>query len=170
MTDLYRKQPITVEAAQIPTDYDTPQTFLTGHQHIVTWAATHGINLYLTADNGYIIPTLEGEMHAEPGDWIIRGIAGEFYPCKPDIFAASYSRLEPAHLSDPPVFVTDPHGVASLQCDCDNDEFAYPECPIHVDCDDRCQALNYPVTVDEFRVALIHWQQHGYLSGCSHGR
>jgi hypothetical protein len=39
------------------------------------------------------IPTLEGEMTAQVGDWIIRGIQGEYYPCKPDIFEATY---EPA--------------------------------------------------------------------------
>ena len=38
----------------------------------------------------YMILTLEGEMFASPGDWIIRGVAGEFYPCKPDIFDATY--------------------------------------------------------------------------------
>ena len=40
------------------------------------------------------IETLEGVMHAEPGDWIITGIKGERYPCKPDIFAATYELLE----------------------------------------------------------------------------
>ena len=37
-----------------------------------------------------IIPTLEGEMRAEIGDWIIRGVKGELYPCKPDIFELTY--------------------------------------------------------------------------------
>lgn len=36
------------------------------------------------------IKTLEGVMRADPGDWIIRGIKGEIYPCKPDIFEATY--------------------------------------------------------------------------------
>ena len=36
------------------------------------------------------IGTLEGVMRAQPGDWIIRGVKGEIYPCKPDIFAATY--------------------------------------------------------------------------------
>jgi hypothetical protein len=40
------------------------------------------------------IPTLEGTMRAEQGDWIIRGVHGEFYPCKPDIFAATYEPAE----------------------------------------------------------------------------
>jgi hypothetical protein len=36
------------------------------------------------------VPTLEGSMRAEPTDYLIRGIKGELYPCKPDVFAASY--------------------------------------------------------------------------------
>ena len=36
------------------------------------------------------IPTLEGTLIAQPGDWIIRGVKGEIYPCKPDIFEATY--------------------------------------------------------------------------------
>jgi len=40
--------------------------------------------------NSLIIKTLEGDMRADPGDWIIRGVKGEVYPCKPDIFAATY--------------------------------------------------------------------------------
>ena len=36
------------------------------------------------------IPTLEGIMRASKGDWVIRGVKGEFYPCKPDIFEATY--------------------------------------------------------------------------------
>lgn len=39
------------------------------------------------------IITLEGTMEASPGDWIIRGVKGEFYPCKPDIFEATYEAL-----------------------------------------------------------------------------
>ena len=39
-----------------------------------------------------IIPTLEGDMRVEMGDYIIKGVKGEFYPCKPDIFAATYER------------------------------------------------------------------------------
>lgn len=43
---------------------------------------------------GLRIPTLEGTMEAHEMDWIIRGIKGELYPCKPDIFAASYEPIE----------------------------------------------------------------------------
>ncbi len=40
------------------------------------------------------IKTLEGVMEAREGDWIIRGVKGEIYPCKPDIFEATYERFE----------------------------------------------------------------------------
>lgn len=40
------------------------------------------------------IETLEGTMRAEPGDWIIKGVKGEYYPCKPDIFALTYEPVE----------------------------------------------------------------------------
>lgn len=41
-----------------------------------------------------VIPTLEGEHIATPGDWIIKGIKGECYPCKPDIFTETYEPVE----------------------------------------------------------------------------
>lgn len=41
-------------------------------------------------DASAYIETLEGRMEAKPGDWIIKGVQGELYPCKPDIFAATY--------------------------------------------------------------------------------
>jgi hypothetical protein len=40
------------------------------------------------------IDTLEGTMRASPGDWIIRGVAGELYPCKPGIFAQTYEAVD----------------------------------------------------------------------------
>ena len=44
---------------------------------------------------GLVIHTLEGSMLAEYGDWIIKGVKGEFYPCKPDIFNATYEPVDP---------------------------------------------------------------------------
>ena len=41
-----------------------------------------------------VIDTLEGKHVVSPGDWIIRGVAGEFYPCKPDIFKKTYDLVE----------------------------------------------------------------------------
>jgi hypothetical protein len=49
-------------------------------------------------DDGYdsaiiVIDTLEGAMGVTPGDWVIKGVQGEFYPCKPDIFDATYEEV-----------------------------------------------------------------------------
>jgi hypothetical protein len=57
------------------------------------WLGRHEGKEYL------FIGTLEGDHRAEPGDWIIRGIKGELYPCKPDIFARTYADEEMAKLS-----------------------------------------------------------------------
>ena len=48
---------------------------------------------YNTEDNEYYIHTLEGDMKVSDGDYIIKGINGEFYPCKPDIFEKTYEKL-----------------------------------------------------------------------------
>ena len=58
---------------------------------------------YTPADGSLYIPTLEGTMCAKPGDWIIKGVAGEVYPCKPDIFEQTYEPvLESANESPNP--------------------------------------------------------------------
>jgi len=44
--------------------------------------------------NPIFINTLEGKMRADPGDWIITGVKGEQYPCKPDIFSATYEPVK----------------------------------------------------------------------------
>lgn len=51
------------------------------------------IDAYQT-DTALDIPTLEGVMRANAGDWIITGVKGERYPCKPDIFAATYEAVD----------------------------------------------------------------------------
>ena len=50
------------------------------------------VDAYQT-DREMNIETLEGVMHAEPGDWIITGVNGERYPCKPDIFEKTYENI-----------------------------------------------------------------------------
>lgn len=52
-------------------------------------------------DGSMLIDTLEGVMRADPGDWIIRGVKGELYPCKPDIFAATYDPADPSEYVAP---------------------------------------------------------------------
>lgn len=76
----FRKKPVEIEARQLGVDYDTDC-------EIVGWCGGTA-----TGDHGYLlgIDTLEGTMYAGPGDWIIQGVQGEFYPCKPDIFELTY--------------------------------------------------------------------------------
>lgn len=89
----FRKKPVVIEAMQ----WDgSPH----GASQIVQWSGGKVSTrvLGVTDDRkalnvGMFVETLEGVMRAGDGDWIIRGVKGEFYPCKPDIFAATY---EPA--------------------------------------------------------------------------
>ena len=79
----FRKKPATIEAVQ----------FRAGEQpHELANDVITGRVRYVE-DGTMLIDTLEGSMIARSGDWIIRGVKGELYPCKPDIFAATY---EPA--------------------------------------------------------------------------
>lgn len=85
----YRKKPVVIEAMQL------------SHKNaddVLEWVDAGGHHaelIYGPTANwiGVAIFTLEGTMEGSPGDWIIRGVQGEFYPCKPSIFAATY---EPA--------------------------------------------------------------------------
>jgi len=82
----FRKRPVVVEAMQF-----------TGQNALAVWVFMGRDDLArnpdLHATDCPIIHTLEGDLHASPGDWIIRGVKGEFYPCKPDIFAATYEEV-----------------------------------------------------------------------------
>ena len=87
MSPSFRKKPVVIEARQV-LDY------LSNHQEIARWIEAGGGKASLPFLGSHIvIGTLEGDMRADIGDWIIRGVQGEFYPCKPDIFEATY---EPA--------------------------------------------------------------------------
>ena len=86
----FRKKPVVIEARQFFNDgssYALIQWINEG-QHAI------GRDLATWHNNYIIVPTLEGQHIAGPGDWIIRGVAGEHYPCKPDIFAATYEAAE----------------------------------------------------------------------------
>jgi hypothetical protein len=80
----FRKKPVVIEAIQ-----------WTGKnlEEVLSFAKTNQIeNDFI--ENWIQIPTLEGTMKAMPGYWIIRGVKQELYPCKPDIFEATYERVE----------------------------------------------------------------------------
>ena len=80
----FRKKPVRVEARL----YKDRASGI----DIQNWAEG-GPRAVRVEDKAIYIQTLEGEMRADPGDWIIRGVDGEIYPCKPDIFKRTY---EPA--------------------------------------------------------------------------
>lgn len=84
----YRKKPVEIEAMQLWADnaYDVAEWCG------VTVTGSFGPDLKPIVPI-LNIPTLEGDMQARCGDWIIRGVQGEFYPCKPDIFAATYEEV-----------------------------------------------------------------------------
>ena len=94
----FRKKPVTIEAVQLRwSEWGTVCDFL-GSIISVDNPSRHGDASDTCGEYPpYInltIPTLEGNHTALHGDWIIKGIQGEFYPCKPDIFAATYEPVE----------------------------------------------------------------------------
>ena len=88
---LFRKKPIVIKARQY-TDKKNSVTAILGFTTVGLGA---GATTYaeIGLDCLYI-KTLEGEMKASIGDWIIRGVNGEFYPCKPDIFEKTYEEVK----------------------------------------------------------------------------
>jgi hypothetical protein len=87
----YRKKPVEIEAFQFGIDY-IPDWFMDKvTTNDVILKGDRSVNLH---NGGADINTLEGIMHANYGDYIIKGVAGEIYPCKPDIFMKTYERVE----------------------------------------------------------------------------
>jgi hypothetical protein len=100
----YRKKPVVIEAIQWNgKNHREMHDFLGGNpdNYMDTCGSYFRID-HAKVEGGLIILTLEGEHIATIGDWIIKGVKGEFYPCKPDIFAQTY---EPAAPSQPAVEV-----------------------------------------------------------------
>lgn len=91
----YRKKPVVIEAFQLNTAAPMPNWFVDALHAKTIEPLTPGAPLNRWAEEGVAIHTMEGMMAAKPGDWIIRGIAGELYPCDPEIFAATYDLAEP---------------------------------------------------------------------------
>ena len=80
----YRKRPVVIEAVQLAQAGEDPS------EDVLDWLHARSEQWESDRDEGIAIKTLEGVMRADPGDWIIEGVNGELYPCKPDIFAKSY--------------------------------------------------------------------------------
>jgi hypothetical protein len=84
----FRKKPIVIEAEQFFVDKPLPpgviiETYTDGPE----WGYTGKLS------KRYYVATLEGPLNVSDGDWIIKGIKGEFYPCKPDIFELTYEAV-----------------------------------------------------------------------------
>ena len=81
----FRKKPVLIDAIQwLGTNESTVKVmaFMNGSMDSILINPAEGDHL--------VIETLEGKMRADVNDWIIKGVKGEFYPCKPDIFEATY--------------------------------------------------------------------------------
>jgi hypothetical protein len=92
----FRKKPIVIEAVQWTGNSNKKEidTFVgreleTELESETAYVAGQGAPIF-----SLFIPTLEGQMLARSGDWIIKGVNGEFYPCKPEIFAKTYEPTE----------------------------------------------------------------------------
>ncbi len=95
----YTKRPITIQAIQFDgRDKKSIEHFVGKELKVELESETAYVAGVAPPIFSIIIPTLEGDMKAMMGDYIIRGLKGEFYPCQPDIFEASYS---PAKVSTP---------------------------------------------------------------------
>jgi hypothetical protein len=79
----YRKRPVEIQAVQWTGSNLDEIAALAGDEWIKSVAPN-------PPGDDLIVDTLEGEMRCRPGWWLIRGLRGEFYPCEPEIFAASY--------------------------------------------------------------------------------
>lgn len=89
----FRKKPVVIDAELFTLDNWKEMEQWSGGRAMGNWKHDNDVLCIR-------IKTLEGMMTAMPGDWIIKGIKGEFYPCKPDIFAASYEALPPPATRD----------------------------------------------------------------------
>lgn len=86
----FRKRPVEIDAIEF-------KGTLSSAHDVWSWSGRDPA-ISIVAGRSIRIQTLEGWMLASPGDWIIRGVKGELYPCKPDIFAATYEAVDPADL------------------------------------------------------------------------
>ncbi len=91
----FRKKPIVIEAYHVGSDRFYPDWLRDAITNcIVTTHAKDNPSGWGEAFDNCDIKTLEGVRHAKNGDWIIEGVNGELYPCKPDIFEKTYERVE----------------------------------------------------------------------------
>lgn len=89
MAELWRKKPVTVEANELTKNNAEAVALWCGGMLVEEVDAFDPSKTFV----GINIPTLEGVMRASEGDYVIKGVRGEFYPCKPSIFTATYEKV-----------------------------------------------------------------------------
>ena len=95
----FRKKPVVIEAITFDELVEYGKANGGNIVNGMPWSFKYnGHDVTHENDNCYLIPTLEGTMRFDRGDMLITGVKGEIYPCKPDIFAATY---EPASTAQP---------------------------------------------------------------------
>lgn len=91
----YRKKPVVIEAVQWNgLNFKEIEKFAGADIAILEEVRKPNKDMNIPGDYHLCIRTLEGVMDARRGDYIIRGVNGEFYPCKPDIFEKTYEKVE----------------------------------------------------------------------------
>ena len=96
MSRRFVKKPLEIEAFRIGYD-EAPAWFVDADECIPTWGSVDGCNT--VQPTKAMILTLEGTMQADTGDYVIKGIKGEIYPCKADIFEESYDEVPCAYVA-----------------------------------------------------------------------
>lgn len=96
MMHKFRKKPVEIEAIQWTGENKQEVFKFMGYPGKLDEQTTSvsSTNFFWNPSNGLWIMTLEGQMNASKNDYIIKGVKGEFYPCKPDIFELTYDKCD----------------------------------------------------------------------------
>lgn len=143
----YRKKPVVIDAFRLGVDY-IPDWFMDAvtANEVILHGTSSGFDH--VADTNADIHTLEGWHHANYGDYIIRGVKGEIYPCKADIFDMTYDVVEPQTNADRFRAMNDEElagDLMSYNCLCERCLYA-----------NECEADDY-VTAEKCREGILEW-------------
>lgn len=85
----YRKKPVVIDAYQFKVSDHKNETEFSGYERVIG-----GVYEDESSSTGFSVDTLEGKHEVTDLDWIITGVKGEKYPCKPDIFEMTYEKVD----------------------------------------------------------------------------
>lgn len=89
----FQRLPTIVEAMRVPPAFNDSMDNIMAHGAVVVWLQTNEVNFQVANKGEIDIVTLEGTMRALNGDWIVKGVAGEFFPVKPHVFKLNYKPI-----------------------------------------------------------------------------